>query len=94
MRALARSQKRPSQFETKKCRVYSSSWFSKIGAFCADETGQGTVEYILLLSFAVVGAMMFVRATLRVLDRGIGFLGGHLEKDLKTGKVSVSAWSN
>lgn len=63
-------------------------------AFLKDESGQGTIEYILLLSFAVSGAMLFVRTTLGVLDRGIGFLGGHLEKDLKTGKVGASVWVN
>lgn len=50
-----------------------------------DENGQGTVEYLLILSATVVGASALVKSILNTLDRGVLRLGSTLEKDLKTG---------
>ena len=36
--------------------------------FISDERGQGTVEYILILSATVAGALVFTRGLLKVLD--------------------------
>jgi Flp pilus assembly pilin Flp len=59
-----------------------------------DEQGQGTLEYVLILSFVLVGASALARSILGVLDQGILSFGGQLEKDLHTGKAQVDAWSN
>lgn len=60
----------------------------------ADEEGQALMEYILLISFAIVGATQIARGILKVLDQGVLRLGGQLEKDLKTGRSPLSAWRN
>jgi hypothetical protein len=60
----------------------------------ADEAGQGTVEYILILSVCIVAATQLARAILSVMDNGIARLGAVLEKDLKTGRQSLATWEN
>lgn len=59
-----------------------------------DQSGQGLTEYVLLLSFCVIGASTLARGILKVIDQGILKLGGQLEKDLKTGRAPLSAWRN
>ena len=59
-----------------------------------DESGQGTVEYVLILSTMAIGTIKFAQAMLAVLDRGILNLGGQLEKDLKTGRANIAIWKN
>ena len=59
-----------------------------------DESGQGTVEYILILSVSVVGAGAISRKIVETLDKGILRLGGQLEKDLKTGRADIGIWEN
>ena len=59
-----------------------------------EDSGQATVEYILILSVTVVGAIAFGRAVIRALDSGVLTLGGQLEKDLKTGRAPLSVYSN
>ena len=59
-----------------------------------DESGQATVEYILLLSVIVFGVSQIGRAVIGALDRGILFLGAQLEKDLKTGRAQINVWKN
>jgi hypothetical protein len=59
-----------------------------------DERGQGTVEYILIISACVLGATQMARVFLRVLDEGILRLGAQLEKDLKTGRAPLYVWKN
>lgn len=60
--------------------------------FFKDENGQGTVEYILLLSAIVVVSTQVARQLLKAFDSGVLFLGGALEKDLRTGKTSIEIW--
>lgn len=67
---------------------------SALRRFLSDESGQGTVEYVLLLSFVVVIAGTISKTLLGTLDRSIGYLGAELEKQLRTGRLKVSAWSN
>lgn len=62
--------------------------------FLSDESGQATVEYVLILSFVVVVAGTISRTLMSTLDRSIGFLGAELEKQLRTGRLKVSAWNN
>jgi hypothetical protein len=59
-----------------------------------DESGQGTLEYILILSVTVLGASALAKAILSTLDTGILTFGGQLEKDLHTGKAPASDWTN
>jgi Flp pilus assembly pilin Flp len=59
-----------------------------------DERGQATTEYILILSATIVSAAAIGRAVLKALDKGILVIGGQLEKDLKTGRVPPSVWTN
>ena len=58
-----------------------------------DERGQATVEYILILSLTVTGASLLVRAIIKGLDNGVLRFGAQLERDLKTGRVPASVWS-
>lgn len=59
-----------------------------------DESGQGTVEYIVILSASVFGASQLARKLLGALDTGILRLGGQLEQDLKTGRLPLNVWKN
>lgn len=57
-------------------------------------SGQGTVEYILILAVVVIGSVALSRTILNALDKGILKLGGQLEKDLKSGRLPLRVWSN
>jgi hypothetical protein len=59
-----------------------------------DENGQGTVEYLVILSACVVGATQLAKRILAAMDSGIVILGAQLEQDLKTGRAPLSVWSN
>jgi Flp pilus assembly pilin Flp len=63
-------------------------------SFLRDESGQGVIEYILLLSVMVIGAGLLARGILNALDSGVLKLGGQLEKDLKTGRAPLSVYQN
>jgi hypothetical protein len=63
-------------------------------SFCEDESGQATLEYILLLSFTVTGTIALARVIRDTLDKGVLRLGAQLEMDLKTGRADLSAWKN
>jgi hypothetical protein len=59
------------------------------------ESGQGIVEYILILGFALATSVVMARFMSGGMDRGILLFGGALEKDLKTGRTPVaSGWKN
>lgn len=62
--------------------------------FVFDESGQGTVEYVIILSASVVGAAQVAKQVLAAMDKGILRLGGQLEQDLKTGRAPLSVWEN
>lgn len=57
-----------------------------------DEGGQATVEYILLLLACVIAASQLGRRILDAIDSGIRFMGGQLEKDLKTGRAPLNVY--
>ena len=59
-----------------------------------DEGGQATIEYVLLLSITIVGAITLTRAVFKIMDEGILQFGGELERNLKTGRTSVGIWKN
>lgn len=80
-------------------RLKSRSDFSSLlGKICrefiSDESGQGVLEYVLLLSGTVIGAGLLARGILSSLDSGILKLGGQLEKDLKTGRAPLTVYQN
>ncbi len=66
----------------KKCRVLSN------------QSGQGTLEYMLLLIILVVAGASFTATILRSVDDQILAVGGRLEKQLKTGRANVNSWRN
>jgi Flp pilus assembly pilin Flp len=66
-------------------------WFWR---FVRDDSGQATLEYILILSATVVGAAAISRSIITAVDRGILNLGAQLEKDLRTGRIPVNVWKN
>jgi Flp pilus assembly pilin Flp len=59
-----------------------------------EESGQAITEYIMLMSVLAVAALTLSRGVLRGIFEGVLTLGGQLEKDLKTGRISVSNWKN
>ncbi len=67
---------------------------ARLRSLVDDESGQATVEYILILSVVVAGAGLLSRKLIEALDSGVLKLGGQLEKDLKTGRAPVDVWEN
>ena len=72
----------------------ASKWRSLLARFLSDDSGQATLEYILILSASVLGAAAISRSIITALDRGILHLGAELEKDLRTGRIPVDVWKN
>ena len=60
----------------------------------ASQSGQATVEYILLLLFTVGIATGLSRTIIGALDDGILRMGGQLQKDLKSGRAPNNVWRN
>jgi hypothetical protein len=65
-----------------------------LNLFMADESGQGTTEYIIILSASVTGAVALARKMLSAVDAGVLRLGGQLDQDLKTGRAPSGIWAN
>ena len=59
-----------------------------------DNSGQATVEYILLLSFSVGISILMARGFIATLDKGMLRIGAQLEQDLKSGRAPLSVWKN
>lgn len=59
-----------------------------------DESGQSTLEYMVIFSASVIGATQLARQLQKAMDLGILRLGGELERDLKTGRAKLRVWSN
>lgn len=59
-----------------------------------EESGQAVTEYILLMSAVTVAAVSLARGILNGIYEGILAFGGQFEKDLKTGRGSVTIWKN
>ena len=74
-------------------REWGSSYTGIFKRLISDESGQATVEYILLLSATVIGSAALSRAILRGLENGILRFGNQLQKDLKTGRADLGIWS-
>ncbi len=69
-------------------------FIGKAATLLRDERGQGTVEYVLILSATVVGAAALARQIINALDNGILKMGATLERDLKTGRAPLDIWEN
>ena len=65
-----------------------------VASLLKDESGQGTVEYILILSVSVIAASRVAKQILSALDHVVLLIGAQLERDLKTGRLGPSAWQN
>jgi hypothetical protein len=68
-----------------------SKWAKKL---VCDESGQAITEYVLLMSIALGGAVVFSRGFLKFLDQFTLVFGAQLEKDLKSGRAPNSVWKN
>jgi len=75
-------------------RGYIRAFFGALRAFLEDDCGQGTTEYILILSAAVTVTVALSKMILSTIDNGILRLGTQLEQDLKTGKAQLRVWEN
>jgi len=62
--------------------------------FIQDESGQSTVEYLLILSVCVLGVGSMVRQIRNIFDTATLRIGAVLEQDLKSGRAPLSVWSN
>lgn len=65
-----------------------------LSSFLKNESGQATVEYILILGMAILAASGIGRGLMAVMDRGVVGLGGKLEQQLKTGRAPADVWTN
>ncbi|RYZ73313.1 MAG: hypothetical protein EOP09_02090 [Proteobacteria bacterium] len=71
--------------------------FKKTGKKCrilANQSGQGTLEYILLLIIVIAGAATFTGRLVSKVDDQLLTVGGQLERQLKTGRANVNTWRN
>ena len=58
------------------------------------ESGQGIIEYMLVLFMAITMAAILAKVSKQAWDKGLLTFGGSLEKALKTGRAPASAWKN
>lgn len=58
----------------------------------SDESGQATVEYILLLSLVAVAALGVFSAVRTAVDDGVVIMGAELQRNLKTGRAPASVF--
>lgn len=65
-----------------------------MGRLLKEESGQGTAEYILILSASVLGTVQLSKIIISNLDKAVLHLGAILEQDLKTGRAPASVWEN
>lgn len=72
----------------------NTSLLPALQALWDDEEGQGITEYVLIMSFSVVTAVLLARTMKSAIDRGVLLFGGELERDLKTGRTQLGAWKN
>jgi hypothetical protein len=59
-----------------------------------NESGQGLVEYLLIVGLIVVAASQVSRKFIYTLDRLVLRVGADLERDLKSGRAPLGVWSN
>ena len=59
-----------------------------------NQSGQGTIEYILLLIFVLGIASALSRGIQVIWNKNVLTVGGRVEQALKTGRTPNSAWKN
>jgi Flp pilus assembly pilin Flp len=78
--------------------ISAGSWHSCVlrasRRFARDDSGQAITEYILLLALIMAALVAIANGMLSLLNTVTLAIGGELEKDLKTGRVPLSAWKN
>jgi hypothetical protein len=62
--------------------------------FIQDDGGQGTLEYVLLLTFCIISASALFRRLIEMMDGGFQVFGAQLERDLKSGRSPLNVWKN
>lgn len=60
----------------------------------ADERGQAITEYLILVAATVGLTAFFAKKILAGINTGVQTLAAQLEKDLKTGRMSIGYWKN
>jgi Flp pilus assembly pilin Flp len=75
-------------------KYFAGSWRFCVRRLARDESGQAITEYVLLLALIMTGLIAISRGLLATLNTVTLAIGGELEKDLKTGRVPLSAWKN
>jgi Flp pilus assembly pilin Flp len=65
-----------------------------LARFLSDERGQGTLEYVLLLTFCLISGGALFRKLIEMMDGGFQVFGAQLERDLKSGRHPLSVWKN
>ena len=75
-------------------RTSSFEFGLRLRDFISDESGQGSLEYILILSGSVLMVGQLVRVILKAFDAGMLRFGGQLERDLKVGRAPLGVWEN
>lgn len=56
--------------------------------------GQAVVEYLLLLSIVGLFSLTLQKGLITTFIGSLEYLGGELQKDLKTGRASLGIWKN
>lgn len=67
---------------------------NKKRAFANREQGQAVLEYLVVLTTALMFAVGIAKVILNQMDKGVLFFGGKLEKQIKTGRLNPDVWEN
>jgi len=70
-----------------------NSFFSKLN-LKKNNKGQGTLEYILILSVSIIISLILIRGLTESVDGAILRFGGNLEKSLKSGRAPLHVYLN
>lgn len=57
-----------------------------------NKSGQGTIEYILILLIAISCATLLSKSIQGFWQSGVTKMGGRLEQSIKTGRLPQRAW--
>lgn len=59
-----------------------------------DQSGQASLEYVLILALALTASALLAKGLSQALDASVLRFGAQLEKDLKTGRAQASVYNN
>jgi hypothetical protein len=63
-----------------------------VSKFKFNRSGQGTIEYILILMIAVGIALLLSRGVKGIFDKNVSQMGGRIEQAMKAGRLPQNAW--